>query len=355
MFSHRFIHKKRNMKSQKNQILLSICIPSYNGHPYITKLIHELLISPRDDFEIVVSDDCSNDDTWQYVEGISQKDSRLKCYQNKHNLGMDRNFTQTVALAKGQYVWLCGQDDFILHEGIDVVLNCIKQNQQIDFLRLNHVKVDESEGDYNIAVRVSNQHVFGQGLKEFLIHHDYELPTFLPIFIIRKSAWDKVDVSQYYGTCYCQVGVFLESSEMMHWCHVDGDYVVGLTPTKGWQVDPDLFSKISFGLYAMLNKSMEKCGWIEKSIMSRLVEKNYKRIIFSSILVKSTYVSIENRHMAQTDLVIKKSLMVNIIYKTIFLMPQSFSLSLMKLINIRRIFRKLLLGKKAQGPHIHKI
>jgi len=79
--------------------------------------------------------------TWEYLQSLSNKDSRLKCFRNPRNLGMDMNFTHSASLATGQYVWLCGQDDMIFHEGIDAVVDRLRVEPDIEFIYLNQTKI----------------------------------------------------------------------------------------------------------------------------------------------------------------------------------------------------------------------
>lgn len=344
------------MNNESYQPLISICVPTYNGYPYISYLIDELLYSPRSDFEIVVSDDCSNDQTWQYLKKVCQNDIRIRCFQNRINLGMDRNFAKSVALAHGSYIWLCGQDDLIKRKGIDTVVEAIKKYPDLDFIYMSHIKIQEGKVNYQKDCIKGNKNSFhGQGLPEFLRYHDNELPTFLPKFIIRKALWEKVDISHYYGTYYCQVGVFIESSENIKWCYLGGNFVTGLTPVDGWQVRPESFTNISIGLYVMLHRAIQKCHWLDKKVRVSLVKKYYKRLLFSCILTKTNHIIIEKKRKQDVLRITSYSPLIYSIIKIILIMPRGFSLALLKLILLRRNIRSFLFGLNSEGPKIDEI
>ncbi len=89
--------------------LISICIPSYNSEKFIAKTIESILNQSLQDFEIVVCDDGSTDQTAEIVK--SYADSRIKLYINEKNLGITGNWNKSVSLATGKYVKLvCGDD-----------------------------------------------------------------------------------------------------------------------------------------------------------------------------------------------------------------------------------------------------
>ncbi len=319
---------------------VSICIPTYNGYPYISYLIEELLISPRGDFEVVVSDDCSKDQTWDYLQGVRRKDSRLKCFRNPDNLGMDMNFAHSVSLATGQYVWLCGQDDMIFHEGVDAVFDRLQVEQDIDFMYLNNTKIHERDGDSrSIRPVVGFGHVYGTGLADFLRHTKEVLPTFLPIYILRKVLWDSVDVRRYFGTCYCQVGVFLESSARMRWCHFDGKFVVGLLPNKGWQVSPIDYAKISIGYYLMLGRAWQHCKSIDRGIVLSQYRKHLRRLIYSLILLRSHNLVINQSVLDELASAIRPFFFISKLATVLLRVPIVFCSMALRIIMVRRRLR----------------
>lgn len=320
--------------------LVSICIPAYNGYPYISFLINELLASPRSDFEVVVSDDCSKDQTWGYLQSMSSKDSRLKCFRNPKNLGMDMNFTHSASLATGQYVWLCGQDDMIFHEGIDAVVGRLLVEPDIDFIYLNHAKIQEGDSDpRSIEPVIGSKHAYGTGLVDFLRHTKASLPSFLPVFIIRKSLWDSVDVRRYFGTCYAQLGVFLESSPHMRWCHLDGNFVAGLLPKMGWQLSPVDYAKINIGYYLMLSRAWQHCKLIDRKIISLQYRNHLRQLIFSIILLRSYNLAISQSMLAELVSAIRPFFLVSKLATLFLRIPKVFCDMALRLIMTRRRLR----------------
>jgi glycosyltransferase involved in cell wall biosynthesis len=81
-------------------------------------------------FEIVVSDNCSEDETYKYLLGLSKKHERLRVMTNDRNLGSVRNFNKLLDEAKGDYIKFLGSDDEIFPNFIS---HSINELSKIDF------------------------------------------------------------------------------------------------------------------------------------------------------------------------------------------------------------------------------
>ncbi|MBV5287128.1 MAG: glycosyltransferase family 2 protein [Methyloversatilis discipulorum] len=266
---------------------VSICIPAFNGYAHLKALIEELLALPRHDFEIVVSDDVSSDQTWPFIEELAGRDRRLRAARNEVNLGMDRNFAHVASLARGEHLWFSGQDDLIQADGLERVLDFLAGRPEIDFILMNHAKrVAGRFGEHMVEASHLEQHVFGVGLQSYVTHTRHHLPTFLPTFLIRSELWRSVDVSRYFGTCYCQVGVFLEASRDIRWCHFAGNHVIGLLPPDGWQSNPSAYVKIAFGHFAMLVRAAARAPWVTRDMLHAFFLLQKRRLVYSFMLLR---------------------------------------------------------------------
>jgi len=90
---------------------VSVCIPTYNYGQYIGAAIDSVLGQTLQDFEIVISDNASDDDTESIVAGYAARDPRIRYLRNQTNLGMVANWNRCLELAAGEYVkFLCADD-----------------------------------------------------------------------------------------------------------------------------------------------------------------------------------------------------------------------------------------------------
>ncbi|MBK7901053.1 MAG: glycosyltransferase family 2 protein [Betaproteobacteria bacterium] len=267
--------------------LISICVPVYNGGVHLKHLLDELLSSQRSDFEIVLADDCSSDGSWEDVSQRAIGEPRLRCERNVVNLGMDRNFAHVASLARGEYLWFCGQDDLIQVAGLEQVLDFLTGRSDVDFILMNHAKrVVGRFGEHRVEAKALDHHVFGIGLSSYLQHTQHRLPTFLPTFFMRSALWCSVDVTRYFGTCYCQVGVFLEVSRDIRWCHFAGNHVIGLLPPNGWQTNPLAYVRIAFGHIAMLTRTAARAPWVTQDMLHVFFRLQKRQLVYSFMLLR---------------------------------------------------------------------
>lgn len=105
--------------------MISIALASYNGEKYISEQIDSILAQTYQDFELIICDDCSTDNTWQILEEYAQRDNRIKIFRNEKNLGFKKNFEKAILLCKGDYVALSDQDDIWTENHLEVLLQNI--------------------------------------------------------------------------------------------------------------------------------------------------------------------------------------------------------------------------------------
>lgn len=90
---------------------VSVCIPTYRGATHIRAAVDSVLAQTFTDFELLIVDDNSPDDTFAIAS--SYRDARVRCLSNPRNLGPQDNWNRCLAEAKGRYFKLLPQDDVL--------------------------------------------------------------------------------------------------------------------------------------------------------------------------------------------------------------------------------------------------
>lgn len=90
----------------------SIAIPVYNRPDYLRQALRSCLLQTVEDFEVVVSDDCSDENLKRVVDGF--RDARLRYDRSLERLGATRNHQRAASLARGEYVITLNSDDMLL-------------------------------------------------------------------------------------------------------------------------------------------------------------------------------------------------------------------------------------------------
>ncbi len=86
-------------------------LPVYNGELYLRACLESLLAQTFTDFEIIISDNCSTDQTESISHEYAQKDPRIKYFRQSTNLGAAGNFQKVFALGQGYYFKWVAYDD----------------------------------------------------------------------------------------------------------------------------------------------------------------------------------------------------------------------------------------------------
>src|SRR5665648_303497 len=87
----------------QNVPLVSIGLPVYNGADFVRQSIDSLLSQTFTDFELIICDNASTDNTEQICQAYAAKDPRVHYYRNPRNLGAPGNYNRTVKLSKGKF------------------------------------------------------------------------------------------------------------------------------------------------------------------------------------------------------------------------------------------------------------
>jgi glycosyltransferase involved in cell wall biosynthesis len=90
---------------------LSICIPVYNGESFIEEAIDSVIKQSFNDFELIIIDNNSTDQTVGLITKYS--DPRIKLIQNETNIGLIPNWNKAIDSSKGKYIKILPADDFI--------------------------------------------------------------------------------------------------------------------------------------------------------------------------------------------------------------------------------------------------
>lgn len=99
----------------------SIICTNYNKEKYIQECIESVLQQSFTDFELIIIDDASTDNSLQIIQSYAEKDDRIKLIINEQNIGMAGGYNKAVPLAKGELLCLIDSDDFWFSNKLEIV------------------------------------------------------------------------------------------------------------------------------------------------------------------------------------------------------------------------------------------
>ena len=108
--------------------LISIITPTYNCANFIGETIDSVLAQTYSNWEMIIVDDCSTDNTEEIVNNYSNSDKRIKYYKLDNNSGAAVSRTKAVELANGQYMAFLDSDDLWYPNKLEYQINYMKKN-----------------------------------------------------------------------------------------------------------------------------------------------------------------------------------------------------------------------------------
>jgi abequosyltransferase len=131
---------QESSQRRAGQPRISLTIPTWNRAPFLAELLESVMPQRGDaeDVELLISDNGSTDETAAVVRGFEARGLRCRYVRNATNVGADGNFLQCLNLARGQYVWVMGDDDVLLPGALPALLSLLGQ-KDVDMVYLSSV------------------------------------------------------------------------------------------------------------------------------------------------------------------------------------------------------------------------
>ena len=130
--------------------LVSVIMPSYNTAPYIEETIQSVLNQTYTNWELIIVDDCSTDNTDEVLETI--KDDRIRYFKNEKNSGAAVSRNKALREAKGQWIAYLDSDDIWMPEKLEKQIRFMEENGYI-FSYTNYEEIDVD--GYRTGVKVT--------------------------------------------------------------------------------------------------------------------------------------------------------------------------------------------------------
>lgn len=148
--------------------LISIVLPVYNGERFLAESIESVINQTYQNWELLILDDCSKDNTACIAKKYSAKDNRIHYYLNEKNLRLPGNLNRGFSLAKGKYLTWTSDDNMYRPNALECMLNKLKENADIDLVYASYQVIDEnrkpvmvSEADHRGKDHILGSNVVG--------------------------------------------------------------------------------------------------------------------------------------------------------------------------------------------------
>ena len=113
---------------------ISIITPAYNCEKYLEEAVNSVLSQTWQDWELLIIDDCSRDNTYACMQEIAKQDQRIRIFQNSRNLGAAGTRNYGIRQAKGQWIAFLDSDDLWHPEKLTKQMAVAKRDPEAKFL-----------------------------------------------------------------------------------------------------------------------------------------------------------------------------------------------------------------------------
>lgn len=122
---------------------ISILLPVFNGSAFLESAIDSALEQTFEDFELIIFDDCSTDDSVAIIERKLEQDSRIKFFANERNCGLFANYNLCLQQARGKYIKPFAQDDRLHPRCLQRMSEVLRSDSEISLVSSSRNICDE--------------------------------------------------------------------------------------------------------------------------------------------------------------------------------------------------------------------
>ena len=183
--------------------LISVIIPVYNVEPYLRQCVDSVLAQSYMNYEILLVDDGSTDNSGTICDEYVSKDKRIKVIHQK-NAGLSEARNRGFDSANGEYVYFLDSDDWIQRETLSVLAQTA-HDENADIVFFDSKSFEDSEKGYQIPQRYIRKHDYpaGKGLAVFeQMQTNKEFHSAVPLLFLGKAFLEGSGIRFYPGILY---------------------------------------------------------------------------------------------------------------------------------------------------------
>ncbi len=129
----------------EKQPLVSIAMTVFNAKPYLAKTLSSLLNQEYTNFELIISDNASEDGSGEICQEFANRDNRIKYYRNTTNMGPARNSYKAVDLCSGDFIMPAADHDLYHPAFISSLLGLLQQDESVVLAYPRSIYIDEDD------------------------------------------------------------------------------------------------------------------------------------------------------------------------------------------------------------------
>ncbi|CAN5313944.1 hypothetical protein BH10CYA1_BH10CYA1_54480 [soil metagenome] len=138
----------------------SICLPVYNGERYLAQAIESVLAQSCEDFELLIADDCSKDESTAIIKKFARQDPRIRLWIHDKNKGLFANYNFLISACSAPIIKLFAQDDVLMPNSLSHSLAVLEKHANVSLVSHARRWIDENGTDISDTNLIPQAHHF---------------------------------------------------------------------------------------------------------------------------------------------------------------------------------------------------
>ncbi len=192
---------EEKIKKQKEDILISFIIPTYKRKKELNQCLQSIFEQTYKNYEIIIVDDNSPDETDKFIKKNYSKNKNLKYYKNEQNQGPNYNRKFGFKKASGKYIIFCDDDDFYIDPYfLQRAVNILKDNKKENISFISFTAFGYPEKTKLLHRHILDSNYFNDNkeyINDFLIRSKKPLSTFTTLFnkdILKNNGLEEMEM-----------------------------------------------------------------------------------------------------------------------------------------------------------------
>jgi glycosyltransferase involved in cell wall biosynthesis len=191
-----------------NSPLVSICLPNLNTLPYLQERIDTIFVQTYPHWELIISDNYSDDGAWPLFEELARKDPRVSISQAPKE-GLYPNWNNCVRRARGKYIYIATSDDTMAPNCIEEMVAALERHPECDLALCPLLSIDEA-GQILPEPKWPECSAFSRGLGDLLNQpHVHRAPYDGMLHLLGNIIYNSITQLLIRRTLFDRIGGFL--------------------------------------------------------------------------------------------------------------------------------------------------
>jgi glycosyltransferase involved in cell wall biosynthesis len=265
-----------------NRPLVSVCLPNRNSRPYLPERIDTIFGQTYQNWELIVSDNFSEDGAWEFFQSVAAQDSRVLIAQVR--LGMYEGWNDCIRRARGKYVYIATSDDTMAPDCLEKLVAALEQHPECDIAHCNLRVIDSSSREFDHGWSTISLFALSSGALIDVPHVRVAPFDALLVFSGRTVYWSvtqlliRRDLFERTGLFESRWGSIGDANWQMRACLVANTVHVAST-WAGWRVHPDQATgSINYYSSEHERKTQEMIDHAIRSMRPLIPKKTFARL-----------------------------------------------------------------------------